>query len=107
MQSPTTEVQEYRKRYGSQGMTPEDVTLLKFLEKRYARESREKAFKRGFEQGLKQGMLRGRIATIEDMLKRGASWKTIAQFTGVDEVRLLCLRKELVTMQNDHSAHDP
>ena len=115
MQSSTTEVQEYRKRYGSQGITPEDVTLLKFLEERYARDGMargleqgmEQGMEQGVEQGVKQGILRGRIATVEDMLARGASWETVTQFTGVNETRLIRLRKELATLQNGHSTHGP
>ena len=111
MQSSTTEVQEYRKRYGSQGITPEDVTLLKFLEERYARDGMarglEQGMEQGVEQGVKQGILRGRIATVEDMLARGASWETVTQLTGVDETRLIRLREELAALQNGHSTHGP
>ena len=91
----TAEVEKYRERYGSQGITPEDVSLLKKLEERYARD------------GMEQGMLRGRIATVEDMLARGASWETVTQLTGVDKELLNRLREELAALQNGHSTHGP
>ncbi len=90
----TAEVEKYRERYGSQGITPEDVTLLKFLEERYAREGKE------------QGILQGRIATVEDMLERGASWETVTQLTGVDKELLNRLREELDGMQEGRGTHD-
>ena len=109
MKVMTAELERYRERYGSQGITPEDVYLLKRLEERYARDGMarglEQGLGQGLEQGLEQGTLRGRIATVEDMLERGASWETVAQFTGVDEAGLVRLREELAAMQNDHNGH--
>ena len=109
MKVMTAELERYRERYGSQGITPEDVYLLKRLEERYARDGMarglEQGLGQGLEQGLEQGTLQGRIATVEDMLGRGASWETVAQFTGVDEAGLIRLRKELAAMQNDLNGH--
>ena len=99
MQVLTAEVEKYRERYGSRGVTPEDVTLLKFLEDRYARE--------GKQQGLEQGILQGRIATVESMLDRGASWETVTRLTGVDKDHLNRLREELAARQGFQDTHDP
>lgn len=107
MRALTAEVEEYRERYGSQGIASKDVYLKKLAE-RYARAGMARGLEQGLKQSLKQGLeqdlLRGRIATVEDMLERGASWETITQFTGVDEARLLRLREELASKRNNHSA---
>lgn len=83
---PTAEIEKYQKRYGLVGLTREDVIMLEILEAK-----RE-------QQGWEQGLAAGRIATIESMLERGATWETVEEFTGIDEDGMNKLREELAAL---------
>ena len=59
----------------------------------------------GLEQGLERGLAAGRIATVEGMLERGATWETVEELTGIDEDGMNKLREQLAAYQRDSAGN--
>ena len=66
------------------------------------REGLQEGLQQGLQEGREIGRIQEKIATIEGMQKRGVSWQTIKEYTGVDANGLNRLREELDRLQSDN-----